>query len=326
MGILPYGDDDRLLTSAEVRLVREVYKNTQLPPFSKIRIRNGLSPNDTAITFPNYSDGTYNMSVGQDLFDGDMTTTGNQSDKDTLIHEMVHVWQYYHGLLSKAHGIIAHAHRSAAGKFGYQDDSYLYQYNILIDSWNDMGFEGQAQLVEDWYHDGKKGEDDDKRYCFIKKVLYEGNSAARGLNIVQLCEKDFFPTPGPDPEPMRVTVQDDSFVMILDGETMFDFDKSAIKPTAIPVLEQAARNIKALWRKGTEIRVNGYTDSIGSDDYNNALSERRAQAVTDWLSSKGLEKSAIKPSGFGKANPLAPNTDAKGRGKNRRVAIFLRRS
>ena len=96
--------------------------------------------------------------------------------------------------------------------------------------WNDMGFEGQAQLVEQWYHDGAKGEDDDKRFCFIKKVLYDGNAAARDLNIIKLCEKDFYPPPGPDPEPIRVTVKDDSFVMILNGDVLFDFDKFDIKP------------------------------------------------------------------------------------------------
>ena len=326
MGLLPYGDDDRLLTGREQRLVTDIYKHTRLPPFFKIRIRNGLSPNGTAITFPNYADGTYNISVGQYLFDNDLTDS--QSGRDTLIHEMTHVWQYYHHLLSRAHGISAHIHRNLAGRLskGYRDESYLYEYDILTDSWDDMGFEGQAQLVEDWYHEGHKGENDDKRFCFIKKVLYDGNAAARKLNIVDLCEKDFYPPPGPDPEPIRVTVKDDSFVMILDGGVLFDFDKSDIKPAAARVLDQANKNIQSLWRNGTIIRVNGYTDSVGSDEYNNRLSDRRAQAVANWLSSKGVQRSAIKTSGFGEANPVAPNSDARGRAKNRRVEIFLTRS
>jgi outer membrane protein OmpA-like peptidoglycan-associated protein len=189
-------------------------------------------------------------------------------------------------------------------------------------TWDDVGFEGQAQLVEDWYHDGMKGEDDDRRFCFVKTVLYDGDVAARKLNIVNLCEKDFYPPPGPDFEPIRVTMKDDSFVMILNGDVLFDFDKSDIKPAAVNVLGKAAKNIKALWRNGTVIRINGYTDSGGTDDYSSRLSERRAQAVADWLS---LQKSAIRPSGFGKANPVAPNNDARGRAKNRRVEIFLTR-
>ena len=326
MGLLPYGDDDRLLTGKEQRLITDVYKHTRLPPFSKTRIRNGLSPTGTAITFPNYYDGTYNISVGQYRFDHDLTD--NQSDRITLVHEMTHVWQFYHGLLSKKHGITAHARRGVAGWLGYRGDDYLYEYDILTDSWDDMGFEGQAQLVQDWYSDGHKGEDDDKRFCFIKKVLYDGNAAARKLNIVDLCEKDFYPPPGPEnlETPIRVTVKDDSFVMIMNGDALFDFDKFDIKPAAARVLDKAAKNIQALWRKGTVIRINGYTDSVGSDDYNNRLSDRRAQAVANWLSSKGLQRSAIKPSGFGKANPVAPNTDDRGRAKNRRVEIFLTRS
>jgi outer membrane protein OmpA-like peptidoglycan-associated protein len=171
-----------------------------------------------------------------------------------------------------------------------------------------------------------KGEDDDKRFCFIKKVLYDGNPTARKLNIIDLCEKGFYPSTGPDPDPIRVTVKDDSFVMILNGDVLFDFDKFDIKPAAVWVLDKAAKNIKALWRNGTVIHINGYTDSVGSDDYNNMLSERRAQVVANWLSLQGLQKSAIRPSGFGKANPVEPNIDARGRAKNRRVEIFLTRS
>jgi outer membrane protein OmpA-like peptidoglycan-associated protein len=323
MGLLPYGDDDRLLTGGEESLIRLVYKSTLLPPFSRMRIRNGLSPTDTAITFPNNYDDTYNISVGQKLFDSDLTI--NSWDRETLVHETVHVWQYFHGLLSRGHGIMAHLHRGVAGKLGYAGDDQLYEYDILTDSWDDMGFEGQAQLVQEWYRDGRKDEDGDKRFCFIQKVLYDNNAAARKLNIVELCEKDFYPPPGPDPEPIRVSAKDDSFVMILNGDAVFDFDKSDIKPAAKAVLEKAAKNIKALWRDGTIIRINGYTDNVGSAEYNIQLSLRRAQAVADWLAWQGLQKSAMMPRGFGTANPAAPNADASGRAKNRRVEIFLTR-
>jgi outer membrane protein OmpA-like peptidoglycan-associated protein len=317
--VLPYGDDDRLLTGREQQLIKDVFGITRLPPFSKIRIRNGISPSNTPITFPNYSDGTYNISVGQELFDRDLTTM--QSDRETLVHEMVHVWQYYHGTLTRKHGTIAHIHRNIAGKLGFRGDDYLYEYDITKDSWNDMGFEGQAYLVEQWYHDGRKSEDEDKRICFIKKVLYEDNAAARYLKLADLCELPI----GPD-EPIRVSTKDDSFVMILKGDVLFDFDKSDIKPASVTLIDKAAKNIKAIWRRGTVIRINGYTDNVGTDDYNNRLSERRARAVANSLSLHGVEKSAIKPSGFGKASPVAPNNDASGRAKNRRVEIFLTRS
>jgi hypothetical protein len=100
-----------------------------------------------------------------------------------------------------------------------------------------------------------KGADEDMRICIIKKVLYEGSVAARDLKLADLCDLPI----GPD-EPIRVTTKDDSFVMILNGDVVFDFDKFDIKPAAVPLLDRAANNIKAIWRSGTTVRINGYTD------------------------------------------------------------------
>jgi hypothetical protein len=93
-------------------------------------------PRRQPITFPNYADGTYNISVGQDLFDRDLTTT--PTDRETLVHEMTHVWQYFHGTLTRKHGTVAHV---------FVSENTLYRYDITRDSWNDMGFEGQAEMV-----------------------------------------------------------------------------------------------------------------------------------------------------------------------------------
>jgi outer membrane protein OmpA-like peptidoglycan-associated protein len=315
-----YGDDERLLTSNEEKLIRKVFQTTVLPPLSQIRIRNGLSPTGTAVTIRDGNE--YSIMVGQRLFDGDVA----RMDASTLVHEMTHVWQWSKGTITKAHAVSAHAHNYVAWKLGYRRKDYLYEYDILTNSWNDMGFEGQAQLVEEWFTDGMGDEDKDKRFCFVKKVLYEGNIRARELNIIDLCDKDFYGPPGPYPDPIRVTQKDDSFVIILKGEVLFDFDKSDLKPEAVKFLDIAAKTIKSVWRNGSLVLINGYTDNIGSDDYNNRLSERRAQTVAHWFPSRGLPHSVLKPRGFGKANPVAPNTDAIGRAKNRRIEIFVVRS
>jgi outer membrane protein OmpA-like peptidoglycan-associated protein len=315
-----FGDHGRFLTSHEEDLIRNVFKTTALPPLSRVRIRDGESPTGTAITIPLHD--LFNIMVGKSLFALDVA----DADPSTLVHEMTHVWQYFHGTLSRSHALSAHSHRWAAGKLGYRGTNYLYEYDILTDSWNDMGFEGQAQLVEEWFYDGKGDEDKDKRFCFVKKVLYDNNIAARKLNIIDLCDKDFYGPPGPDPDPIRVTQKDDSFVIILDGDVLFDFDKSEIKPEAAKVLDIAAKTIKSVWRDGSFVLVNGYTDNIGSKDYNNGLSERRAQAVAHWFPSRGLPYSVMRPRGFGKTNSAAPNTDQVGRAKNRRVEIFVMRS
>jgi outer membrane protein OmpA-like peptidoglycan-associated protein len=314
-----FGDHGRILTRHEANLIREVFKTTHLPPLSRVRIRDGESPTGTAITIP--LDDLFNIMVGKEYW-------LDLADKDpsTLVHEMTHVWQYFHGTLSRSHGLSAHSHRWVAGKLGYRDTTYLYEYDILTDSWNDMGFEGQAQLVQEWFSAGKGDEDKDKRFCFVKKVLYDNNFAARKLNIIDLCDKDFYGPPGPDPEPIRVTQKDDSFVIILNGDALFDFDKSEIKPEAAKVLDVAAKTIKSVWRDGSIVLVNGYTDNIGSEDYNNRLSERRAQAVAHWFPSRGLPYSVMRPRGFGTTNPAVPNANQASRAKNRRVEIFVMRS
>ena len=71
--------------------------------------------------------------------------------------------------------------------------------------------------------------------------------------------------------------------MVLNGDALFDFDKFDVKPAASKVLQKAVQNIRALQRKGTRVHINGYTDSVGSDVYNNRLSEQRAEAVANWL-------------------------------------------
>lgn len=315
-----YGDQDRLLTRPEEHLIQRVFKSTELPRLGQIRIRNGLSPTGTAITIRD--DDEYSIMVGQRLFDGDVALM----EASTLVHEMTHVWQWYQGTLSKSHALMAHAHRAVAGKLGYPGTEQLYEYDILTDSWDDMGFEGQAQLVEEWFTSGMGGEDQDKRFCFVKKVLYERNAAARQLNIIDLCDEDFYGPPAPDPGPIRVTQKDDSFVIILRGDVLFDFDKFVVKPEAFKPLDLAAKTIKSIWRNGSVVYVNGYTDNVGKDDCNNKLSEQRAQAVAHWFVSRGLPFSVMRPRGFGKTNPVAPNDGPTGRARNRRVEIFVQRS
>jgi OOP family OmpA-OmpF porin len=139
------------------------------------------------------------------------------------------------------------------------------------------------------------------------------------LGVIKRNERDAV-------DAIRVTQKDDSFVIILNGDVLFDFDKSEIKPEAAKVLDTAAETIKSVWRNGSVVLVNGYTDNIGSEDYNNRLSERRAQAVAHWFPSRGLPYSVMKPCGFGKTNPAAPSSNQASRAKNRRVEIFVMRS
>ena len=71
------------------------------------------------------------------------------------------------------------------------------------------------------------------------------------------------------------------------------------------------------------VRVEGHTDSVASDDYNQKLSERRAEAVRAWLAAKGIEPSRLQTRGFGESKPVADNATPEGRQKNRRVEVII---
>ncbi|RMG33040.1 MAG: hypothetical protein D6720_12240 [Gammaproteobacteria bacterium] len=99
----------------------------------------------------------------------------------------------------------------------------------------------------------------------------------------------------------------------------FDFDSAELKPAMMAELDAIAEKIKST--DGDEkITVIGHTDSTGPEAYNQRLSERRAQAVADYLASKGITNLSIK--GMGESQPIADNSTREGRAKNRRVEII----
>ena len=71
------------------------------------------------------------------------------------------------------------------------------------------------------------------------------------------------------------------------------------------------------------LAVEGHTDSVGGDEYNQNLSERRAQSVRDYFVQQGVSANAIEAKGFGKTEPIASNDTAEGRAQNRRVELVL---
>ena len=98
----------------------------------------------------------------------------------------------------------------------------------------------------------------------------------------------------------------------------FDFDKSVVKQRYLPEVQRVADFLKV--HNGSVAVVEGHTDSIGEDDYNQRLSERRANAVRDVLINKfGLPPSRISAVGYGEARPIATNDTVEGRAENRRV-------
>jgi outer membrane protein OmpA-like peptidoglycan-associated protein len=116
----------------------------------------------------------------------------------------------------------------------------------------------------------------------------------------------------------------------LSADVLFDFDKAEIQPKAQEALKQVAKVIREK-AKGV-VHIEGHTDAKGSEAYNQKLSERRANAVRDWLVSKeGLNKANFATSGLGSSKPVAPNKkpdgsdNPEGRQKNRRVEIVVKK-
>jgi len=101
----------------------------------------------------------------------------------------------------------------------------------------------------------------------------------------------------------------------------FDFDKATLKPEAKVVLNEAA----ALLNKHEKVVVEiaGHTDSTGPEDYNQGLSERRAEAVEDYLTSIGVNASRLSSRGYGESRPVASNDTKEGRAENRRVEMIV---
>lgn len=132
------------------------------------------------------------------------------------------------------------------------------------------------------------------------------------------------PCPGPqmtnyqapqvdEPEPPPLISFDD---------VLFDFDRSTLRPEANVILEPLLAMMQA--DAAMSIDIEGHTDWVGSDAYNQGLSQRRAQAVVEWLVAHGIARERIGAVGRGEAEPVASNETAAGRQLNRRVEIRRR--
>jgi OOP family OmpA-OmpF porin len=122
------------------------------------------------------------------------------------------------------------------------------------------------------------------------------------------------PPPPPPPPPAPVKQK-----LVLRG-VHFDFNKSNIRPGDAAVLDEAASTLKA--NPNVTVDVNGYCDAIGGVEYNLRLSDRRANAVVNYLVKDGIPESRLVPRGYGKTDFVAPNDTDEGRAQNRRVELL----
>ena len=122
------------------------------------------------------------------------------------------------------------------------------------------------------------------------------------------------PAPAPAPAPVPTSEK-----VSFSAESLFDFDKAAVKPEGKAALDDLLAKLQGM---NTEVMVTvGHTDSVGSDAYNQKLSQRRADAVKAYIVSKGIDASRVYTEGKGEGAPVADNKTAEGRAKNRRVTV-----
>jgi OOP family OmpA-OmpF porin len=129
------------------------------------------------------------------------------------------------------------------------------------------------------------------------------------------------------PKEVTKEVVVDRYIMKISGDRLvlvgvnFAFDKSELLPESYPVLDKSVKLLND--KPDTKFEVEGYTDYVGTDAYNQELSVERAQTVKAYLVSKGIAQNRLTTVGFGKNNPIETNGTEEGRAMNRRIVFKM---
>jgi OOP family OmpA-OmpF porin len=147
------------------------------------------------------------------------------------------------------------------------------------------------------------------------KISESQNLDLRNIKADQVIDHEDF-----NLEPIKLAELKENVTINLNN-IFFDFDKAVLKPESFPELDRVAELLKE--KSGMQIEIAGHTDATGSDTYNLDLSKRRAQAVTKYLSGKGVDAKRLTASFFGESKPVDTNATKAGRKRNRRVEFKI---
>ena len=177
--------------------------------------------------------------------------------------------------------------------------------------------------------------EDDSTRLILKKEDYRSDKKGINVNIYNLAFDTYdllLDTPiltYTIDDLVKVSQQESEILIELSADILFDFDKSTLKQSAVASLNKAANRIKE--DSIGDVRIEGHTDSKGSNEYNQTLSEKRAISVQNWfVSDGGLSSVQFVTKGFGELKPVASNTTEEGadnpigRQRNRRVEIIIK--
>lgn len=124
-------------------------------------------------------------------------------------------------------------------------------------------------------------------------------------------------------EGVTIRKEGNNLVLSMPELVLFDFNKYEVKNKVKGSLNTLAKALEE--NPDIRIKIDGYTDFIGSEGYNLELSVKRAKAIKNYLVNRGVKSSNISIEGYGKQNPIANNATAAGRAKNRRVEFIISR-
>jgi len=152
----------------------------------------------------------------------------------------------------------------------------------------------------------------------------ESNSVAKDMTdynrIEDMIEKHIPKEVTKDVVVDRYIMEVSKDVLVLFGVN-FEFDKSALLPESYPVLDKSVKLLND--RPTVNVEIQGYTDYVGTDAYNQELSVERAQVVKTYLVSKGIAENRLTVVGYGKNNPVGDNKTEEGRAMNRRIVFKI---
>jgi outer membrane protein OmpA-like peptidoglycan-associated protein len=134
------------------------------------------------------------------------------------------------------------------------------------------------------------------------------------------CPLEFGVAPDGCPKKYNLVVVTDKKIEIKQT-VYFDFNKASIKKVSFPLLNEVAQALAD--NPKIKVEVEGHTDSVGNDNFNLKLSQKRAESVKAYIVKRGIDAGRMVPKGYGENVPIADNRTAEGRSQNRRVEFII---
>ena len=309
----------------------------------KISSVPGITISPVKVEDSNIVGGSYSMQIGKNG-DGQYSdknksvqTDGNgagqyEDDKVTIQRDEDGAGQY----INKVTGVTLQVDKDGAGQYIDEKNDLSIQVNkdgtgLYTNKKNNVTIyvnENDVRYVSTNIEMVNNGDGSGTYTDKSKNLVIEndGKGKAKITFNGQTTEVDAKPLekPGKLPKlemvPPVPSIEANSLLITLDSGVLFDVDKYDVRPKAEEVLKNLAIVLKEMDVKNFEI--DGHTDSDGSDEYNQVLSEKRANSVKNFLVSQGVT-AEITTKGYGESKPVASNDTAEGKQKNRRVEIII---